>query len=219
MLKRRDFAGWAASKELAATIHNIVARRTQMWHVHRYLVKSKHAHQIADSLQSISPGDFVRAALAAGDCESIRSALRKKNIDTTVKDILKSMDVALRGVEGSESERDIFRFKFISLHIWSGCSMLFWTMNPHDIKHPLLLVFLGHQGVDVERISLDWNDDEMTEEGKPLCSPRTRHATPCRCGALRSLDLRSGTSDSLQLFWRRQCEAYRPPHGWHCSTM
>ena len=117
LLKRRDFAGWAASKELAATIHNIVARRTQMWHVHRYLLKSQHAHQIEDSLQSIYPGDFVRAALAAGDCESIRSALRKKNIDTTVKDILKSMDVALRGVEGSESERDVFRFKFISLYM------------------------------------------------------------------------------------------------------
>ena len=112
-------------------------------------------------LKAIEPGDFVRSALAAGDCENIRQALRKKNVNTVVKDILKSMDVALRGVEGSESERDIFRFKFIALHLWSGCSLLFWTLNPHDIKNPLLLVFLGNQGIQVERISLDWDDVEM----------------------------------------------------------
>ena len=78
-----------------------------------------------------------------------------------MNDVLQSMDVALRGVEGSESERDVFRFKFVALHLWSGSSLLFWTLNPHDIKNPLLLVFLGNQGVQVERISLDWDDDEM----------------------------------------------------------
>ena len=34
-------------------------------------------------------------------------------------------------------------------------------MNPHDIKNPLLLVFLGNQGIQVERISLDWDDTQM----------------------------------------------------------
>ena len=34
-------------------------------------------------------------------------------------------------------------------------------MNPHDIKNPLLLVFLGDQGIQVERISLDWDDTQM----------------------------------------------------------
>ena len=121
----RDFAGWAASKEFAATVQNIFVRRKQMYSVHRHLVNSKHADKILDTLQTIDPGDFVRSALAAGDCESIRQALRKKNVDTNVKDILKNMEIALRGVEGSDSERDIFRFKFISLHLWSGCSLLF----------------------------------------------------------------------------------------------
>jgi hypothetical protein len=147
LLQRKDFLGWAMSKEFAATAHNLIVRRAQMWNVHKYLVQSKYSNIITEALKTIGPGDFVRSALAAGDCESIRQALRKKNIDTTVKSILKSMDVALRGVEGSESERDIFRFKFIALHLWSGCSLLFFTLNPHDLHSPLLLVFLGQQGI------------------------------------------------------------------------
>ena len=92
-----------------------------MYNVHRHLINSNHAAKILDTLQTIDPGDFVRSALAAGDCESIRQALRKKNVDTRVAEILKNMEIALRGVEGSDSERDIFRFKIIAVHLWSGC--------------------------------------------------------------------------------------------------
>lgn len=155
LISRQDFRGWASSKEFAATVKNMVMRRAQMWNVHKYLIGSKQSERIMDALRNIEPGDFVRSALAAGDCDSIRQALRKKNVSTNVKDILRSMDIAMRGVEGSESERDIFRFKFISLHLWSGCSLLIFTLNPHDIKNPLLLVFLGQQGVQVEPISWD----------------------------------------------------------------
>ena len=126
LIKRMDFAGWVNSKEFAATVRNIVLRRSQMWNVHKYLIRSKRAEQIRTLLQAIEPGDFVRSALAAGDCHSIREALRKKNVSTVVKDLLKSMDVVLRGVEGSESERDMFRFKFVALHMWSGGSLLFF---------------------------------------------------------------------------------------------
>ena len=161
LIHRMDFRGWAFSKEWAATAQNICVRRAQMWNVHKYLISSKHSERIQDALRIVEPGDFVRSALAAGDCESIRQALRKKNVSTNVKEILKSMDIATRGVEGSESERDSFRFKFVALHLWSGCSLLFFTLNPHDIKNPLLLIFLGQQGVQVEPISLDWSDAEM----------------------------------------------------------
>ena len=67
----------------------------------------------------------------------------------------------MRGVEGSESERDIFRFKFIALHLWSGCSLFFFTLNPHDIHISLLLHYIGDRDQDVAHISLDWHEDEM----------------------------------------------------------
>ena len=85
--------------------------------------------------------------MAAGDCESIRSALRKKDVDTKVKTLLKSMHVAVRDVRGSESEKDVFRHKFKAMHMWNGCSLFFFTLNPHDIKNPLVLVYLGAEGI------------------------------------------------------------------------
>ena len=53
------------------------------------------------------------------------------------------MEIALRRVEGSEAERDVLRFKFGALRLWTGCSLLFFTLNPHDIHSPLLVHFIG----------------------------------------------------------------------------
>ena len=56
---------------------------------------------VAD-IASLHPRDFVNAALAAGECYSIRDALRKKGIDTKVKTVLRNLKLATRDVEGSE---------------------------------------------------------------------------------------------------------------------
>ena len=74
LVNRMDFRGWAFCKEWAATVHNIHVRREQMWSVHKYLITSKQSERIQDALRSVVPGDFVRSALAAGDCENIRQA-------------------------------------------------------------------------------------------------------------------------------------------------
>jgi len=75
------------------------------------------------------------------------------------------MEIALRNVEGSESERDVLRFKFSALRLWTGCSLFFFTLNPHDIHTPLLVYFIGEREEEthLERISLDWNDEEMAD--------------------------------------------------------
>ena len=111
----------------------------------------------------LAPRDMVAAALAAGEASSIRHALKKKNIDVRVKNVLRSMEIAIRNVEGSEGERDVLRFKFGALRLWSGCSLLFWTLNPHDIHTPLLVMFIGDREEQLERISLDWDDEEMAQ--------------------------------------------------------
>ena len=152
LLRRVDFRGWAASKELAAVLFNICLRRAQMLAVHSYVQHSREFSSIGRDLQTLSPADFVVSALAAGECASIRAALRKKNIDVKVKNVLRSMQVATRSVEGTESERDIFRFKFVALRIWNGCSLVFFTLNPHDIKSPLLVSFLGSAEEQIEQV-------------------------------------------------------------------
>ena len=73
LLKRCDFAGWKHSKEFAAMAANIFLRRQQMWGVHRHMTSAGVQRSFAD-LATIAPADFLNAALAAGECHSIRDA-------------------------------------------------------------------------------------------------------------------------------------------------
>ena len=125
--------------------------REQMRAVALYVRTSTAFGSIYPELLELSPKDMVASALAAGDCESIRAALRKKNVDVRVKSVLRSMEIATRGVEGSESERNILRYKFGALRVWSGCSLLFFTLNPHDIHTPLLVYFIGDREEQLEK--------------------------------------------------------------------
>lgn len=161
LLKRADFRGWAMSKEFAAVVANILLRREQMRAVHRYVTYNKTFHKHLLHYNTLTSTDFVAAALASGDCNSVRDLMRKQGVEFKVKVVLKSMEIALRDVEGTDAERTTFRFKFAAMRIWNGCSFLFFTLNPHDIHSPLLIVFADADNKHVERVSLDWEDEEM----------------------------------------------------------
>ena len=161
LLQRVDYLGWAASKEFAAAAMNISVRRAQMWNVSRYINTSVHFQRSYRDLAALSPHDFVASALAAGDCHSIRAALRKKGVVYKVKEVLRCINFALQEVEGSESERELFRLKFGAMRVWNGCTFLFFTLNPHDTKTPLLIAFLSDRHTAIERLSLDWDDETM----------------------------------------------------------
>ena len=158
-----DFAGWSSSKEVAATVYNVLLRRARMYAVYRYVNYSRHFASCAQALVEVTPRDFVASALAAGECQSIATALRKKGLDTFVRTLLKSMNVALRDVEGSEAEREMFRMQFVAMRVWNGCSSVFFTLNPRDVKSPLLVVFANSQRLRHERVSLDWDDEVMAD--------------------------------------------------------
>ena len=91
----------------------------------------------------------------------------------------------MRNVEGSEGERDMLWMIFTAMRVWNGCSLVFFTLNPHDIWNPLLVVFAGAEGWDMKKISLDWSDEEMNEfykearTKKPLAFHRLAAENPC----------------------------------------
>ena len=109
LLSRADFRGWSSSKEFAAFAANVLLRRTQMWAVYRYATTNKTFHRNLVHYDSITATDFVAAALASGDCNSVHDLMRKKGVDIKVKAVLQSMDVALRDVEGADAEKQTFR--------------------------------------------------------------------------------------------------------------
>ena len=75
LLARVDFRGWALSKEFAAIAANIVVRRRQMWGVYNHVQVHPGFVQDVTELDSIGAKDFVNAALACGECHSIREVL------------------------------------------------------------------------------------------------------------------------------------------------
>ena len=151
LINRVDFRGWALFKEFAAMAANIDVRRRQMYGVFRHVNSQNFQRDVAE-IHGIDSLDVVKAALAAGECYSIRDALRKKNIDTKVKTVLRHMKLALRDVEGSEGEREVLWMKMLALRIWNGCSILFFTLNPHDFGDPLLVVFSNGESWHREKV-------------------------------------------------------------------
>ena len=109
LLQRVDFLVWAMSKPFAAAGYNICLRREQIREVASYVRNCKEFRQFSPDLMDMAPRDMVAAALAEGVASSIWNALKKKNINVRVKNVLRSMEIAIRKLEGSEGERDVLR--------------------------------------------------------------------------------------------------------------
>ena len=88
------------------------------------------------------------------------------------------MQISQRNVRGSEAERDNIRPKFLALRLWSGCSSLFFTLNPHDIRSPITLLLLQDDYRFEKRFSLDLSDSEAAEYATQFLhqDPRRLHA-------------------------------------------
>ena len=63
-------------------------------------------------------------------------------------------------MRGSESEKDNIVPQFFALRLWSGCSSLFFTLNPHDIRSPITLTLLQADAKFERFFSLDLSDAE-----------------------------------------------------------
>ena len=105
---------------------NILLRRAQMLAVYHYVTTSRLFQSSMQDFETLTAKDFVTAALAAGECYTVRDALRKRNIDVKVKSVLKQMHIATRNVEATPAERAATRFKFLAMRIWNGCSFVFF---------------------------------------------------------------------------------------------
>ena len=131
----------------------------------------------AADLEKVSAAGLVAHALASGDVESIRAALRRKNLDKPIERALRGMQIQQRSVRGSEGERDGILHRFQALRLWSGCSSLFFTLNPHDIRSPLTLLLLQEDFHVEKRFSLDLSDEEAESYLSEFLSqnPRALH--------------------------------------------
>ena len=87
------------------------------------------------------------------------------------------MQIIQRSVRGSEAEKDTLIPKFLALRIHSGCSSLFFTLNPHDIRSALTLSLLHGDSKIQSQFSLDFTDAETEQYVADLLGahPRKLH--------------------------------------------
>ncbi len=160
LLTRADFRLWCKDVEFVATLYNVFLRRAQVQAVQMAVTKIPLSAAEAVSLQDVTAVDLISAALASGDVNSVQQILRKKNLDVKLRRAFQRLRMCQRMVRGSEASRDELMPKFMAMRVWNGCSSLFFTLNPHDIRSPVSLMLL--QGLETfeREFSLDFADVE-----------------------------------------------------------
>ena len=141
LLTRADFALWRLDVEFVASLYNVFLRRDQIWAVEASM-KGTLSHANVAEIQKVTASGLVAHALSSGDVNSVRSLLKQKNLHGPLKQTFQRMQIIQRSVRGSEAEKDSIMPKFFGLRLWSGCSSLFFTLNPHDIRSPLTLLLV-----------------------------------------------------------------------------
>ena len=142
LLTRADFALWRLDVEFVASLYNVFLRRDQIWAVEASM-KGTLSHANVAEIQKVTASGLVAHALSSGDVNSVRSLLKQKNLHGPLKQTFQRMQIIQRSVRGSEAEKDSIMPKFFGLRLWSGCSSLFFTLNPHDIRSPLTLLLVS----------------------------------------------------------------------------
>ena len=174
LVRRADFTGWRLSVDFIASLYNILLRRDQMRAVH--IEVSKLSSREAELLSKVSADDILNAARASGDCDTLRKILRTDGLDDALKSTFRHMQTAQRNVRGSEASKTSLQNKFTAVRLWSGCSSLFFTLNPYA-RQPLTLALCNEDHFHIENFSLDLSDVGMTEffAGVKQTRPRLLH--------------------------------------------
>ena len=177
LLTRADCREWRMDFEFVACAYNVLLRRSQIRAVQMTMRSVAFSKAHANALQETTASDLVAHALASGDCNSVAELLRHKGLDEKLRTTFQFMQMAQRKVRGSEAQRSSVRYKFRALRLWQGCSSLFFTLNPHDIRSPLTIVLSNREHFQTKTFSLDLPDSATEQFLTELLgeSPRKLH--------------------------------------------
>ena len=160
LLTRADFPLWRQDVEFVASVYNVHLRRDQVHAVEAGIQQAGFTAQQKSDMEGLTANGLIASALASGEVNSVREALRRKNLEKPVQAALQRMQIIQRKVRGSEAEKDNLVPKFFAIRLWSGCSSLFFTLNPHDIRSPITVSLLQNDMHFDQEFSLDVSDEE-----------------------------------------------------------
>ena len=127
--------------------------------ISRWCSAQRGLQRIETSLNQMSAASLVEVALTQGDTRGIsRSGGKYSRLPPDLKGILSEMQVVLKEVEGSEVQRAATVSKLRALRVWNGCTFLFFTLNPHDHKSPLLVGLVSTEDRTIEKLTFPATD-------------------------------------------------------------
>ena len=177
LLTRADCSLWRCNVEFVACLYNVFLRREQISAVEILMKTRTLSPSQLGELETLTADGLVAHALASGDVHSVRDLLRRKNLEAPLRLAFSTMQMIQRRVRGSDSEKDGLIPQFLAMRVWGGCSSLFFTLNPHDIRSPLTMKLLQGPQTHSAHFSLDCSDAEGEEYMKSFLAdnPRRLH--------------------------------------------
>ena len=126
------------------------------------VVKKPWFSEWSDKLSKFKFEELLAAGRQLGNHGSLSKVLRLPHVSSTIKDLSRRLHLVQRQVEYTNEYRCSLRSNFTSLRVWDGFAAMFWTINPADVNHELLLVFACGDVLQTQTYSLDWGDVEKT---------------------------------------------------------
>ena len=158
LLTRADVRIWAQDVEFVATLYNLLLRREQVHAVEANVKSSELTKGNMNDIAKLTATGLVSYALSSGDANSVRDLLRRKNLEVPLEKTFRAMQITQRSVRGSEAEKDNLLPRFAAMRLWSGCSSLFFTLNPHDIRSPITLLLVQGDVSFEQKFSMSFED-------------------------------------------------------------
>ena len=81
-------------------------------------------------------------------------------VDSLMKDLLRSMQLVQMNVPCTDGCRAKIRYQMRSLQIWPVMPLIFFTLNPADVKHPFTLLY-SVEGVGLRRVGFPLGDADL----------------------------------------------------------
>ena len=137
---RVEHGAWRLHLDFIAVCFSTMHRR-QMLRSIRARVRSGGFQKDVAKLLKTTSVNWGAVADIIGDSGGLKEALLSEKVESDVKTLLRSMQLSQMKVPCTDGYRTKMRHQMRSLQVWAGLPLIFFTLNPADVKHPFTLLY------------------------------------------------------------------------------
>ena len=151
---------WCLDLDFISVAYSTLHRRELLKKL-RVKVKTGAISKRLQTLLRVATPDFEEVAAIVGEKQGISMAMTDPKVDPLIKDLLKLMHLTQMTVPQTDGARVKMRYRMRALQIWFGFPLIFFTLNPADVKHPFTFYY-STEGFFDKRLDLELPDADLT---------------------------------------------------------